>query len=89
MNIVPPSRRPREIRVTTRPKALVLTGIAVVWVLICIGAWSFDYSRTIRVLALAMQVVLLTGAVCLWLFERPREVRLKGDFPEPPVMHGS
>ena len=89
MNIVPPSRRLREIRITTRPKALVLTGVSVVWVLICIGAWSFDDSQTIRILALAVQVVLLTGSACLWRFERPREVRFKGDFREPPVIHGS
>jgi hypothetical protein len=89
MNIVPPSRRPQEMRVRTRPKALVLTGVSVVWVLICIGAWSFDYSQAIRILALAMQVVLLTGSVCLWRFEQPREARFKDDFGEPPVIHGS
>ena len=59
MNIMPPGRASREIRVVTRPKALVLTGVAVGLVLICLTAWSFDCSQAIRILALAVQVVLL------------------------------
>jgi hypothetical protein len=88
MNIVPPSERAEEFRVTTRPKAVVITAISAGWLVVSIAAWSCDYSRTIRVLALLIQALLLVGSVCLWRFERPREVRIQGDFREPPVIHG-
>jgi hypothetical protein len=89
VNIMPPSRRSREVRVVTRPKALVLTSLAIGWGLIAITAWSADCSRAIRIGALAVQVLLLGAAVCLWRFERPRQVRLPAGLHKPPVIHGS
>lgn len=90
MKIVSPSKDPRhqrEIRFTTGPKALVATGVSVVWVLVCVGAWSFDYSQAACFAVSAIQLVLAGTSVCLWRLERPRELRFKGRFPEPPIIH--
>ena len=89
MNIVPPSRRPKEVRITTRPKAVVATAVSVFWLLICLGAWSLGWSLAAALSVLSVQIVLVAATACLWRFERPREVRFKGHFPEPPIIHGT
>jgi hypothetical protein len=41
MNIVPPSRQPRQVRVTTKLKALLATAVSIAGLLVCIGVWTF------------------------------------------------
>lgn len=77
-----------------RRKAVVFTAIAVMWVLASIGAAAYDLSpefqrwQTIRVIVWVVQFALVATAVCLWIFERPRQVKAD-DLPEPPVIHSS
>ncbi len=93
MQIVPPSRKARELLVTTRPKALLFSALSVIWVLFSIGAAAFDLSTefhswpAIRVGVWVMQGVLLIAAAGFWRFERPRQVKLQGWIPKPPVIH--
>jgi hypothetical protein len=75
-------------------KAVVFTAIAAVWVLASIGAAVYDLSpefqqwQTIRVVVWIVQFALVATAVCLWIFEQPRQVKVDG-LPEPPVIHNS
>jgi hypothetical protein len=89
MNIVPPTRRPKQIRLTTKPKALVATAACIFWLLVCAGALSLGCSFAVGIPLFSVQTVLITVAVCLCRFERPHEVRFRGDFPQPPVIHGT
>ena len=92
MNIVPPSGprgSEREARVSIRPKALIATAFSAIGALVCIVAYSYDDSRTIRGIALAAEGLFIVGCALFWRFERPREVRFKGRLPEPPVIHGA
>jgi hypothetical protein len=94
MQIVPPSQKPRTPSVMVRLKAVVFTVIAIVWALASLGAASFDLSpqfsswHTIRVVIWIVQGVLVVAAVCLWLLERPRPMKVEG-LPQPPVIHTS
>jgi hypothetical protein len=91
MKIMPPSGAPgkaRETRITTRPKALVTTALSLVGALVCLAAYSFDYSYTVQVFALASEGILVVTCALFWRFERLREVRFKSRFPEPLVIHG-
>jgi hypothetical protein len=94
MQIVPPSQKSRTPSVMVRLKAVVFTALAIVWVLLSIGAASFDLSpqfsswHTIRIVIWIVQGVLVVAAVCLWLLERPRPMKVVG-LPEPPVIHSS
>ena len=56
--------------------------------LVCIGAWSLGWSSTEPIALLSAQILLLAVTACLWRFERRREMKFKGDLPEPPVIHG-
>ena len=64
------------------------------WGLVCFGVASLDLSpqfqswHTMRVIVWVVQFVLLGAAVCFWLLERPRPMRVEG-LPEPPVIHSS
>ncbi len=87
MNIVPPSRQPREMWVTAKLKALVVTAFSIAGLVVCIGVWSSDCLLPVRIFALAAELLLAVASFCFWRFERPRELRLKGDFREPPVIH--
>ena len=91
MRIVPPSGPPgkeREVPVTIRPKALVATGFSIVGALGDLAAYLCGCSHSLQLLALVSETVLLVACALFWRFERPRQVRLKGSFPEPPVIHG-
>jgi hypothetical protein len=76
-----------------RLKAMVFTAVAGVWVLVSIGAASFDLSpqfrwwHTVRIVIWIVQGLLMVAAVCLWLLERPRPIKV--GLPEPPVIHSS
>lgn len=93
MGIVPSSEKALDKWVTTRPKAVVLTFLSLLWILLSIGAAAFDLSPLvaqwplIRSLVWVIHGVLLVCAILLWRFERPRRVRLKGGLLEPPVIH--
>jgi hypothetical protein len=77
-----------------RVKAVVLTAIAVVWVLFSVGAASFDLSpqfhlwHAIRIAIWVVQLLLVAAAVCFWRIERPRPIKVEG-LPEPPVIHSA
>jgi hypothetical protein len=93
MRIVPPSGKPREVRVTTRPKAVVITALSVLWGVLSFGVIfllspEVSWWGTVRLIVWALQGVWLVAAVCLWRFERPREITIKHGLPEPPVIHG-
>jgi hypothetical protein len=94
MQIVPPSRELPTPQATVRLKAVAFTAGALVWGLASIGAAAYDLSpqfhswRTICLLIWIIQFLLVVGAVCFWLFERPRQVKVKG-LPEPPIIHSS
>ncbi|HWW01357.1 MAG TPA: hypothetical protein VNZ64_16795 [Candidatus Acidoferrum sp.] len=72
----------------------MFSAIAVVWGLVSFGAASFDLSpqfhswHTMRIIIWVVQVLLLGTAVCFWLLERPRPMKVEG-LPEPPVIHNS
>lgn len=89
MNVVPPAHRVKQVCFTTRPKALIATAISALWFLIGIVTWSLGCPMVAAISVFSVQMVLLITTVCFWRFERPREIQLKGDLPEPPVMHGS
>ena len=82
----PPAKEP-EVRVTTRPKALVATAFSVFGALICVAAYSCDFLHTIRGVALAAEGLLIVACALFWRFERPRKVRFKVGLPKPPVIH--
>jgi len=77
-----------------RVKAVVFTAVAAVWVLVSVGAAYFDLSpqfqswRTIRIVIWVVQCVLVVAAVCFWLLERPRKMKVDG-LPEPFVIHST
>ncbi len=76
-----------------RRKAVVFTVIAVVWLLASVGAAAYDLSpqfqkwHTIRIAIWVVQLLLVVAAICFWLFERPRPMKVEG-LPEPPIIHG-
>ena len=94
MQIVPPSGELPTPKALVRLKAVVFTAVALVWVLASIGAAAYDLSpqfhswHTIRIVVWIIQLLLVVAAVCFWLFERPRQVKVEG-LPEPPVIHSS
>jgi len=94
MQIVPPSGKPPAPKVMVRLKAVVFTAIAVAWGLVSLGAASFDFSpqfhswHIMRIVIWIVQCLLVAAAICFWLFERPRPVKVEG-LPEPPVIHSS
>jgi hypothetical protein len=91
MKIMPTSGPPSkdgEIRVATRPKALFATAFSIIGALGCVAAILCDCSLGLRLVALTSEAVMVTACALFWRFERPREVRLKGGFPEPPVIRG-
>jgi hypothetical protein len=91
MKIVSPSGRPgkeQTVCITTRPKALIATAFSILGALACIAAYSYDYLHALRGVALAAEGLLMLACALFWRFDRPREVRFKGRFPEPPVIHG-
>ncbi len=94
MQIVPPSRKLPAPTAKVGLKAVVFTAAAVVWALASIGAASYDLSpqfhawHTIRVVIWIIQFLLAAAAVCFWLFERPRQIKVEG-LPQPPVIHVS
>ena len=77
-----------------RRKAVVFTAIAVVWVLASVGVMVYGLSSqfhswyAIRIAVWAVQLLLVVAAVCFWLFERPRPMKVEG-LPEPPGIHSS
>ncbi len=93
-HIVPPSGKDREVRITTRLKALVFTGVALGWLTFSVTAAVSDLSPqfhwwpVIRIAVWVLQGVLAIAAACFWRFERPREVKLPAHVLEPPVIHG-
>ena len=94
MQIVPPSRKSPAPKVMVRLKAVVFTAISVAWGLVSVGAASFDLSpqvhswQIMRVVIWVVQCLLVVAAICFWLFERPRPMKVEG-LPEPPVIHSS
>jgi hypothetical protein len=94
MQIVPPSRELPAPKALVGLKAVVFTAVGLVWALASIGAAAYDLSpqfhswRTIRIVIWIIQFLLVVVAVCFWLFERPRQVKVEG-LPEPPVIHSS
>jgi hypothetical protein len=80
-----------------RLKAVVFTAIAVAWVLVSVGAASFDLSpqfhswHTVRIVIWIVQGLLVVAAVCFWLLERPQQIKVEGveGLREPPVIHSS
>ena len=94
MQIVPPSRKMPTPTATIRLKAVVFTASAVGWGLASVGAAVYDLSAqvhgwlAIRIVIWIVQFLLVVAAVCFWIYERPRRVKVDG-LPEPPVIHSS
>ncbi len=94
MQIVPPSEKAPKPTAVVRLKAVVFSAIAVVWGLASIGAAACDLSSqfqswyAIRIVIWVVQFLLVVAAICFWVFERPRHVKVDG-LPEPPVIHSS
>jgi len=94
MQIVPPSQKPPVPTALVRLKAMVVTGLAVVWIFASVGVAVYDLSPqfnpwgAIRIAIWVTQFLLLAAAVAFWMFERPRQLKVDG-LLEPPVIHNS
>jgi hypothetical protein len=77
-----------------RLKAVVTTTITVVWAFASAAAAFYDLApqfrswNTLRIGIWVIQFLLVVAAICFWVFEPPRQMKVDG-LQEPPVIHNS